>query len=70
MDINVTNFCIEACIEDQEFKCQWWLIRIYASTEDQTRREQWKYIEQRKRIWGDRWIVTRDFNDIRSNEEK
>ena len=46
--INDGNFFIEAKIKDLEAKCVWWLVGVYASTEENTRKEQWKKIEQKK----------------------
>ncbi|XP_027156321.1 uncharacterized protein LOC113757111 [Coffea eugenioides] len=43
---------------------------IYASCDDQTRKQQWKVIQSRKHLWGDKWLIAGDFNDIVSNAEK
>ncbi|XP_071933018.1 uncharacterized protein [Coffea arabica] len=48
----------------------WWIIGIYASTDDQIRRNQWEVVERRKELWGPGWMITGDFNDIISNQEK
>lgn len=47
-----------------------WFIGIYASCEDQVRKNQWKVVKDRSRLWGEKWIIMGDFNDIVSNEEK
>ena len=64
------NFFIEAKIKDLEAKSEWWLVGVYTSTEENTRKEQWKKIEQKKQEWGDHWILVGAFNDIRSGIEK
>ena len=51
--INDGNFFIEAKIKDLEVKCVWWLVGVYASTEENIRKEQWKIIENKKKEWGD-----------------
>ena len=61
---------IKAHIFYQETQVDWWFVGIYASCVDNIRKNQWKIIENRKRMWGSRWIIVGDFNDIRSNEEK
>ncbi|XP_071914055.1 uncharacterized protein [Coffea arabica] len=47
-----------------------WLICIYASTDDATREQQWQIIRERKVLWGNRWLIAGDMNDIVSNGEK
>ncbi|XP_071933655.1 uncharacterized protein [Coffea arabica] len=47
-----------------------WLVYVYASTASNTRKEQWKYIEERKKDWGEAWVIVGDFNDLKSDEEK
>ena len=64
------NFFIEVKIKDLEAKCEWWLVGVYASTDENIRKEQWRKIEEKKKDWGDLWILVGDFNDIRSGEEK
>ena len=55
---------------DQMNNSHWWLIGIYASTEESVRKQQWKFIEKKKRDWGETWVLVGDFNDICSNKEK
>ena len=52
-----TNFTIELCIEDLSKKISWWLICIYASTDDATREQQWQIIGNRKVLWGNKWLI-------------
>ena len=66
----MTSFTIEAHVEDMEANTDWWFIGIYASCDHQIRKEQWKVLANRKRLWGDRWMIAGDFNDLVSNDEK
>ena len=34
------------------------------------RKEQWRVLSNRKRLWGTKFIIAGDFNDILANEEK
>ena len=70
LDVLTTAFTMEVHIMDNETNMDWWFIGIYASTDDQIRRNQWKVIERRKVLQGQRWLISGDFNDITSNEEK
>ncbi|XP_071923241.1 uncharacterized protein [Coffea arabica] len=65
-----TTFTIEAKVEDEEKKESWWFIGIYASCDGQIRRKQWEVLNRRKSLWGAKWIIMVDFNDITSNDEK
>ena len=46
-----TTFTIEAQIEDNESRYNWWFIGVYASNEDQIRKRQWSVIQARKVLW-------------------
>ena len=70
LDVLTTAFTMEVHIMDTKTNVDWWFIGIYASTDDQIRRNQWRVIERRKELWGQRWLILGDFNDITSNEEK
>lgn len=70
LEVNTTAFTIEAKIEDSDSNCIWWFVGLYASCDPLIRREQWRVISRRKRLWGDRFLIAGDFNDILSNEEK
>ena len=70
MDVVTTAFTVEVHIMESEANVDWWFIGIYASTDDQIRRNQWEVIERRKVLWGQRWLISGDFNDIASNDEK
>ncbi|XP_027148760.1 uncharacterized protein LOC113749274 [Coffea eugenioides] len=65
-----TDFTIELCIEDLSRKISWWLVCIYANVDDAIREKQWKIIESRRALWGNRWLLAGDMNDILSNDEK
>ena len=69
-EILKTAFTIEAHVEDFETKTAWLFIGIYASYDKLTKKSQWKVIQDRKQLWGGRWIIAGDFNDILSNKEK
>ena len=43
---------------------------MYASTEDSVRKKQGKIVEEKKRGWGETWVLVGDFNDICSNGKK
>ncbi|XP_071914130.1 uncharacterized protein [Coffea arabica] len=70
LEVNQTAFTIEGRIKDDDYHCDWWFIGIYASCDDQIRKEQWRVLRDRRRLWGDRFMIAGDFNDIVSNEEK
>ncbi|XP_027182377.1 uncharacterized protein LOC113780798 [Coffea eugenioides] len=65
-----TDFTIELLMERTGARARWWLICVYASSEDQIREKQWKVIEGRKSLWGQNWVLAGDMNDILSNDEK
>ena len=70
LEVNTTAFTIEVKIEDSDNHSTWWFIGLYACCDQMIRREQWRVISRRKRLWGDRYLIAGDFNDILSNEEK
>ena len=70
MDVVTTAFTVDVHIMESKANVDWWFKGIYASTDDQIRRNQWEVIERRKVLWGQRWLISRDFNDIVSNDEK
>mgnify|MGYP004717959705 CR=1 FL=1 len=43
---------------------------MYANYDAQIRKQQWKVLSERKRLWGKKFVIAGDFNDIVSNEEK
>ena len=70
LQVQHTSFTMEAQIENQESKCTWWLIGIYANCNDAIRKAQWTVLNRRRQLWGNNWLLARDFNDITSNFEK
>ncbi|XP_027166343.1 uncharacterized protein LOC113766338 [Coffea eugenioides] len=68
--ISHTDWYILACIKDKEVNSQWWLMCVHASTDSNIRKEQWKHIAERKKDWGEAWLLVGDFNDLQSNGEK
>ena len=70
LEVNLTAFTIEVRLEDDDKHCDWWFIGVYASCDGQIRNEQWRVLRNRSRLWGDRYMIAGDFNDIVSNGEK
>ncbi|XP_071902764.1 uncharacterized protein [Coffea arabica] len=70
ISIDQGTFFIGMKMKDSDSGCKWWLVGVYVSTDENTRKVQWKMIEQKKREWGEHWVLVGDFNDIRSGEEK
>nr|XP_027100870.1 uncharacterized protein LOC113719906 [Coffea arabica] len=70
VEVNTTAFTIEAKVEDNESRATWWFIGVYASCDQRFRKEQWRVLTDRSRLWGSRFLITGDFNDILSNDEK
>ncbi|XP_027171528.1 uncharacterized protein LOC113771107 [Coffea eugenioides] len=70
LEVYKTAFTIEAKIEDNDTQVVWWFVGVYASCDPMIRKEQWRVLSNRKRLWGTRYMIIRDFNDILSNEEK
>ncbi|XP_071924745.1 uncharacterized protein [Coffea arabica] len=70
LEVNTTAFTIEAKIEDIDTQITWWFVGLYASYDQMIKREQWRVLSRRKRLWGARYLIAGDFNDILSNEEK
>ncbi|XP_071912416.1 uncharacterized protein [Coffea arabica] len=70
LQVQHTSFTVEAQIEDQESKCLWWMIGIYANCNDAIRKVQWTVVNRRRQLWGNKWLLVEDFNDITSNSEK
>ena len=70
VEVATTAFTIEAKIEGNESQAAWWLIGVYASCDQRIRKEQWRVLTDRSRLWGPKYLISGDFNDILSNEEK
>lgn len=43
---------------------------MHASTNAKERQKQWEILKSMKQMWGPRWVIEGDFNDIKNNEEK
>ena len=65
-----TDFTIKVLLEKTGARDRWWLICLYASSEDLLREKQWRIIEDRMSGWGQKWVLAGDMNDILSNDEK
>ena len=48
VEIKTTAFTMEIHIMDTDKNVDWWFIGIYASTDDQIRRNQWEVLQRRK----------------------
>ncbi|XP_027127794.2 uncharacterized protein [Coffea arabica] len=70
VEVVTTAFTIEAKIEGNESQAAWWFIGVYASCDKWIRKEQWRVLTDRNRLWGSKYLISGDFNDILSNEEK
>ena len=64
------TFFIGMKMKDSDSGCNWGLVGVYVSTDENTRKVQWKRIGQKRREWGEHWVLVGDFNDIRFREEK
>lgn len=66
----MTEFCMEVEVTVLDFVGKWWVIFVYLSTKEGERRRQWEMLQQKKRGWGQRWLIGGDFNDIIGAEDK
>nr|XP_027086514.1 uncharacterized protein LOC113708252 [Coffea arabica] len=57
LEVNLTAFTIEVRLEDDDKHCDWWFIGVYASCDGQIRKEQWRVLRDRSRLWGDRYMI-------------
>ncbi|XP_027095016.2 uncharacterized protein [Coffea arabica] len=57
LEVNLTAFTIEVRLEDDVKHCDWWFIGVYASCDSQIRKEQWRVLRDRSRLWGDRYMI-------------
>lgn len=64
------DFSMEVEVEGNDFAGKWWIIFVYLSPDDHKRREQWEDLKRRRHVWGQRWLIGRDFNDILGPEDK
>ncbi|KAM1065468.1 hypothetical protein ACFX2B_020774 [Malus domestica] len=63
------EFLVELKLRDDMMNCSWRLFAIYASTDENKRREQWQELSKRIGQERDRCLLLGDFNDILCNEE-
>ena len=70
LEMYKSAFTIEAKLEDPDTQVSWWFSGIYASCDHMSRKEQWRVLRNRRNLWGPRYIIAGDFNDILSNDEK
>ena len=64
MEVKHTVLTIEAGIEDSKSLGDWWFVGVYASSDAQIRKKQWKVLNKKKRLWGARFMISGDFIDI------
>lgn len=64
------DFCIEIEVESDSFEGKFWLIFLYASTNDNIRKMQWECLKQKSASCDRKWIMGGDFNGIISQEDK
>ncbi|XP_071940156.1 uncharacterized protein [Coffea arabica] len=69
-EVVTTALTIEALVFDPELQIDWWFIGVYMSCDANIRKQQWKVLTARRQLWGDKWLLAGDFNDILTNEEK
>ncbi|KAL3498762.1 hypothetical protein ACH5RR_041494 [Cinchona calisaya] len=71
--ILATSFTIELEIEDNARGFNWWLVGLYASSENSIRKQQWNVLQRRKVLWVDHWILAgtlMTLGAIRRNREE
>lgn len=68
--IRCTGFCIEVQVTAENRKKQFWTTFVHASTYAKERTGQWEELKNKKQVWGDRWIIGGDFNDIKCHKKK
>ena len=69
-EVVTTALTIEALVFYPELQIDWWFISVYMSCDANIRKQQWKVLTARRQLWGDKWLLAGDFNDILTNEEK
>lgn len=67
MDSNDFSIKLQVCTVDG--KESFWVIFMYANTDIRIRQRQWETSIKKKQIWEEKWIIGRDFNDIKAHEE-
>lgn len=70
LDVLSTPFTLELMLNIDNDAGTWWCIFVYASTDDNMRKNQWDFLTNRSKIWGKNKVLIGDFNDIISNDEK
>ncbi|XP_071924940.1 uncharacterized protein [Coffea arabica] len=58
VEVNTTAFTIEAKLEDNGSQATWWFIGVYASCDQRIRKEQWRVLTDRSRLWVSRFLIT------------
>ncbi|GER33388.1 hypothetical protein STAS_09522 [Striga asiatica] len=68
--IKKNSFCFQVEFWDESKDKTCWAIFLYASTNNNTRQEQWNFLLQEQVNWGDYWFAGGDWNDTTCPEEK
>ncbi|CAA0805858.1 Unknown protein, partial [Striga hermonthica] len=70
VDIISSCFGLEVCFMLPNNPNKFWAVFVYASNCGKERDAQWQAIKRHSMLWGDKWFLGGDFNDLVSNEEK
>ncbi|KAH7865079.1 hypothetical protein Vadar_001961 [Vaccinium darrowii] len=68
--IRRSSFFIELLISDEATGLEWYLINLYASSNDITRKAQWEELLNYRQQCSGEWIIWGDFNDLLWPDEK
>lgn len=63
--IRSTHYSLEVDFEIPGSVDRMWAVFVYASNKEAVRLEQWQELINKKRDWGNNWVLGGDFNDIR-----
>lgn len=64
------EYCIELHVEYENSKDNFVAVFVHANTEVKERQLQWEELKNRKHLWGEKWVIGGDFNNIKGYEEK
>lgn len=63
------RYSMEVEFESEDYQSNFWGIFVYASTDENIRKDQWRELLNKRRNWGEKWFLGGDFNDILQIEE-
>lgn len=55
--VRQTDFCMELKVMIENEKDNFWATFVYASTDINERKEQWNELIERRKMWGEKWII-------------